>query len=125
MQQPAAHHLWPQNRVQCRSIELNQQSVLQHPRGVHDTPDRRPAFRAKRVQKTAQLSFVRHIDRRQMHACPQRFQFPDGGDLAGQATAGSDRRPVRARREPGAPQQDQPPRPLLDHPARDQEAEVS
>ena len=125
MQQPATHHLGPQNRIQCRRIELHQQSVLQHARRVHDTPDRRPTLRAKLVQKAAQLSFIRHIDRRQMHACSQGFQFPNGGDLTGQATSGFDRSPVRARRELGASQKDQPPRPLLDHPTRDQEAEVS
>ncbi len=71
MQQPAAHHLGPQNRIQSRRIELHQQSVLQHSRRMHDTPDRRPTFRAKLVQKAAQLFFIRYIGRRQMHACTQ------------------------------------------------------
>src|SRR5579872_1076975 len=57
MQEPAPHHLWPQDLMKRRSIELHQQSVLQHSRRVHDTPDRRPTLRAKLVEKTAQLCF--------------------------------------------------------------------
>ena len=126
MQQPATHHLGPQNRIERRRIELHQQSVLQHSRRVHDTADRRPSLGAKLVQKAAQLSFIRHIDRapdaRTLPWLPvpewrrfdgpgelpasTEFQFERGGSLR-------------------ASQKDQPPRPLLDHPTGDQEAEVS
>src|SRR4029453_4261496 len=119
------HHLWPQNRIQRRRIELHQQSVLQHARRVHDTADRRPLLRTELVQKAAQLSFIRHVDRRQMYACSQRFQFPNGGDLAGQKTSCFYRTPLRARRKSAASQEDQSPCPLLDHPTRNQETEVS
>ncbi len=125
MQQPRAHHLWPHDCVQCRRIELHQQSVLQHTRRVHDTPDRRPALGMKFVKKTAQLCFIGYINRRQVHACSQQFQFADGGDLPGQASSGCGRHPVRAWWQSCASQKDQPSGALLDHPSCDQQAEVS
>src|SRR5580700_5874541 len=42
-----------------------------------------------------------------------------------QAASSFYRIPVRARRHPGASQKDQPPCPLLDHPTRNEETEVS
>jgi hypothetical protein len=81
MQQPATHHLGPQNRIECSGIQLHQQSILQHSRRVYYTPDRRPSLSAKLVQKSAQLSFIRHVHRGQMHARSQSFEFSNGSDL--------------------------------------------
>src|SRR5208282_3780299 len=49
MQQPATHHLGPQNRIHCRRVELHQQSVLQHSRRVHYASDRRPTLSSKLI----------------------------------------------------------------------------
>ena len=125
MQQPTAHHLGPQDGIQRGLIKLREQSVSQHSRRVYHAANRRPAFGAKCFEKGAQLRFVRHVHRGQVHARSQCFEFPDDAGLIAKAASGLRRTPSRARRQLRATQKNQPAGPLRDHPTGDRETEVA